>query len=234
MPNFIDLKNKKFGKLLVVGKGESRKGHTYWICKCECGKTSTVATQNLRQGLTKSCGCFSAKLAAERKTLKIKGHKFGLLTAIKRIPKTESKNVRSKWFCECECGNTSEIETYKLTSGNTKSCGCNQHSKGEKHSNWKGGKQINRGGYVLAYAPEHPYAHNNRYFEHRMIMEKQLGRYLKPNENVHHKNGIRNDNRIENLELWVKVQPAGQRVNDLIQFSLEILRQYAPENLAEN
>ena len=64
-----------------------------------------------------------------------------------------------------------------------------------------------------------------QYKEHRVVMEQHLGRALLPHENVHHKNGIRDDNRIENLELWSTSQPYGQRVEDKIAWAKAFLRE---------
>jgi HNH endonuclease len=58
-------------------------------------------------------------------------------------------------------------------------------------------------------------------FEHRHVMERALGRPLRPYENVHHINGIRHDNRPENLEVWVTRQPQGQRPEDLAAWVVE-------------
>mgnify|MGYP001600102536 CR=1 FL=1 len=62
--------------------------------------------------------------------------------------------------------------------------------------------------------------------EHRYIMESFLGRKLFPKENVHHKNGVRDDNRLENLELWSSHQPNGSRVVDLVEWARIILDRY--------
>lgn len=85
--------------------------------------------------------------------------------------------------------------------------------RGEKSARWKGGGTTHCG-YILIYKPEHRLANKGGYvLEHRLIMELQLGRYLLSTEHVHHINGIKHDNRPENLEL---LSPNDHRVRSVI------------------
>src|SRR5258708_6702662 len=82
---------------------------------------------------------------------------------------------------------------------------------------------FNTNGYVYEYVEGQRQAR----LQHRLIMERILGRELAADETVHHKNGIKTDNRPENLELWVSWQPHGCRVDDLVTFAREVLGRYS-------
>ena len=98
---------------------------------------------------------------------------------------------------------------------------------------WNGGRVEKADGYILVKKPDHPNAEKSGYIpEHIMVMSDHLSRPIVNGETVHHKNGIRNDNRIENLELWASRHPKGQRISDQVAWAIELLKEYAPETLS--
>lgn len=119
-------------------------------------------------------------------------------------------------YCEI-CGKQKEIHICQLKSGGrccSRKChfiyqSKRKHLSGKERWNWKG-KTTNKLGYVLIYKPNHPHAMKSGYvLEHRLVMEKKLGRYLKRNEIVHHINFNKGDNRIKNLQLTNKKEHIG-------------------------
>lgn len=101
----------------------------------------------------------------------------------------------------------------------SRTTGGHRGRKGELSHRWKGGRRESGKGYVELFCPEHPSLKGTKrkyVREHRLVMETKLGRILDKWEEVHHLNGIRNDNRIENLELWVRSHPAGVRFEQAI------------------
>lgn len=173
--------------------------------------------------------------AHERKSLvaDLTGQVFGRLTVLS----TKSVNGHGESTCMCVCGNTVTVRNGNLLrrSKPTRSCGC------IKDSFYNKAQDIS--GYIKVYIPiEESFqyvlnglkgaskeANGTRIQEHIMVMAKHLGRPIDTkHESVHHKNGIKNDNRIENLELRSAYHGSGQSIEDKLRYARDILMQYDP------
>jgi len=138
--------------------------------------------------------------------MNLSGQRFGKLLVLEQIQ--ERKYGHVKWLCQCDCGQFNDVFSTNLTSGDTKSCGClhreivSDAMKGELNPNWNGGRR-KHDGYILVLSPNHPYAQVDGYVrEHRLVMEKKIGRYLLPEEVVHHDDENKANNKPENLRLF--------------------------------
>jgi hypothetical protein len=119
----------------------------------------------------------------------------------------------------CTCGRPKQAKSA--------TCGTCRSDAGDANGNWKGGRTRHKAGYVMVRAPGHPRAGRSPYvFEHILVAEEILGRHLVDGESVHHRNGVRDDNRPENLELWTRPQPSGIRVSDAIEWARQIYERY--------
>lgn len=185
----------------------------------------------------------------------ISGLKCHHFTAIKPAENLLYGNKMSTaWVCRCACGTEMVLPTEHFKKGAFYSCGClrpqSHRSKKEDRGCKVEGCSQNHG--AKGYCYPHYYQWR-RYgdplirlrsrkgsgstnpqgyrllkgkLEHRSVMSSFLGRDLTQDESVHHINGDRADNRIENLELWSRYQPSGQRVQDKIEFAKELLARY--------
>lgn len=126
-----------YGYLTVIARAENDKeGRAQWLCQCKCGNQVTVRGKALRNGNTKSCGCYQKERAAQSNMDRVGslvGKKFGKLTVIcENGFITHASGKRSRiYYCECDCGNIVPAAQHQyLAYGDLTSCGCIR-SKGE-------------------------------------------------------------------------------------------------------
>lgn len=121
--SLINLKGKRFDRLVVIGESKRIGLNVFWFCKCDCGIEKWVDGRHLRHGNTKSCGCLAQENRGKANRIDLTGRRFGNLTVL-----GENKSVKSqvRWLCRCDCNQTTWVATSLLMAGNTKSCGCLQ------------------------------------------------------------------------------------------------------------
>lgn len=218
----IDLIGQIFGNWTVIKQDVSVKGNIMWLCRCVCGVERAVWGGDLKRGGSTGCGC--------DKSRNLLGRIFGRLTVLKF--EGTAKNRHNIWSCLCTCGVVMSTTSDALLGGHTKSCGClnmeNLTRSGENHPKWVGGRIKGSKGYMKVLKSGHPNADTKGYvLEHVFVMSEHIGRPLKKKETVHHKNGIKDYNLIENLELWASNHPPGQRVSDLLHWAEKFIADYA-------
>lgn len=125
-----DFMGRRFGRLVVVDRAENDKfGHRRWKCLCDCGNTKVVIADNLKRGLTQSCGCLHSECTHIATFVDITNQKFGKLTAETYC----TENGKTYWKCKCDCGNYTIVAANNLKNGHTQSCGCISGSIGEEN-----------------------------------------------------------------------------------------------------
>lgn len=127
-----DLTNQKFGRLTVIKRVENNNNKVCWECQCECGNIVIVDAGSLMSGNTKSCGCLRKEMAHDLNYENLIGQKFGHLLVVEEVKEHLYTNKHILWKCKCDCGNFIEVDSSRLKSGHTQSCGCKRISHGEE------------------------------------------------------------------------------------------------------
>ena len=177
-----DITGKRFGRLLVVQDSGKRgtKGEVFWQCLCDCGAIHNAIGGNLRSGSISSCGCFASEQAALRRRLAARPPKQ---CSIPGCDQTIEKGGQGMCGMHSQrvrrYGDLTYIVPEDLRRTHMRASGLSRISH-VKPSTYR--KRFGR-------------------HEHRVVAEEMIGRALRSDEHVHHKDGNKHNNSPENLEV---------------------------------
>jgi len=153
-----------------------------------------------------ACSAVGRRADTEEKT-RVSCAECGKLLERQRHP--SGRIIRSRRYCSAACKGAAKSKMY--------------HSRKPVLETTR---RVSRHGYIRLFVQDAPGTPRRDVFEHRYVMEKAIGRALHSDETVHHKNGVKDDNRIENLELFCSRHGPGQRVTDQVAWAIDLLRAY--------
>ena len=211
MAKFIDITGQKFGRLTVIQRAKNKNNRVMWTCQCDCGNILDVRSDQLRRGVTKSCGCLQKENSAKigKSNFKdLSNKRFGKLVAIS--PQYNEKTKKYFWICKCDCGNIITALGTSLSSGNTQSCGCVK-SIGEQNIQ----KILNSNNINYVYQYKVIIDNKNYIYDFAIIENNKISRLIEFD-------GIQHFGRISG---WFTEERYA-----LLQYSDDIKNQYALEN----
>lgn len=121
---------QRCGYLTVLRELERKNQHRRWLCRCDCGKETVVEESHLKNGHTKSCGCYRKRKPRET-FLDLTGQRYGRLLVLSSAGGQGRQG--DYWNCRCDCGRICVCHKERLRSGNTKSCGCLREEQRKKN-----------------------------------------------------------------------------------------------------
>lgn len=126
-----DIAGQRFGRLVALEKsGRDKGGRSLWKFKCDCGNTKILPSYVVRKWRTISCGCYRKDESIIRGK-DLTGEKFGRLTVVERVGL--DKHKQNLWKCKCECGREIIVNSNRLCTGKTRSCGCLRSGSNKRH-----------------------------------------------------------------------------------------------------